>query len=97
MDDPLQKREGFGLPSDLIFTVIKHGFSSSSDKIFKPSKVNPSHTKKAKLDTLYTTYFLKHILRLTAWVFFELNFNISFCQISNLSLYLHKNEFRNNF
>ena len=29
-------------------------------------------------------YFLKYILRVKVWIFFESNFNISFCQISNL-------------
>ena len=42
-----------------------------------------------------TVYFLKYILRVKAWrIFFERNFNISFCQISNLSCYVNDNELR---
>ena len=41
-------------------------------------------------------HILKYILRVKAWIFFEWNFNISFCRIIDLSFYLNKNELRKN-
>ena len=56
--------------------------------------------KNKPLQSLQTVYFLKYIFRVKAygfWFLNEWNFNISFCQISNLSFYLSKIELRKNF
>ena len=47
-------------------------------------------TKNKALHTLQTENFLKYILKVKAWIFF----NINFCRIINLSLHVNKNEFR---
>ena len=39
---------------------------------------------KKALHSHQTVYFLKYILRVKVWIFFEWNFNISFCRITNL-------------
>ena len=47
---------------------------------------------KTNLCTLFEGSLLFEICsQVKAWEFFEWNFNISFCQISNLSFYLSKN------
>ena len=50
-------------------------------------------TKNKAQHSLQTAYFLKHILRVKAWIFLSgTSIYISFCQISSLSLYLNKNK-----
>ena len=49
-------------------------------------------TKNKALHSLQAAYILKYIFRANVCVLFEWNFNICFCQISNLSFCLNKNE-----
>ena len=51
-------------------------------------------TKNKALHPLQIVYFSKYIFRVKTWIFFELNFNIIFCQMSSISFYLNKNKLR---
>ena len=45
----------------------------------------------SSVSVFFKIYYLDKV-----WGFFEWNFNISFCQISNLSFYFNKNELSEN-